>query len=110
MGALRAKAEEWRLERKGGVGKSRLRGFEINMMRDRPSGRSAAERAGSEIGVRPGMVMGPSVVMGPGMVKKMRCRHSRQSDGTQFQSERYAACRHEAGRYIGAKQKQGQQP
>ena len=102
LGTLRAKAEGWRLKRNGGVGKSRLRRFEINVMRDRPGGRSAAERAGREFGVRPGVVMRPS------MVKRMRCRHSRQSDGTQFQSERYTACRHEAGRYIGAKQKQGQ--
>ena len=104
MGALRAKRRAWRLECNDRAGQRRSWGFKGNVMRDRAGGRRAAKGAGLKVGVR------SAVVVRPGVVKRMRCRHSRQSDGTQFQGERYAAGRHEAGGNIGAKQKQDQQP
>ena len=98
MGSLRTKAEAWRLEGRYSLDRLRSCGFKINVMRDRPGGRSAAERAGLEGGMRACMVV------------KMGCRHAHHAGGAQFQGERHAAGRHKAGRYIGAKQKQGQQP
>jgi hypothetical protein len=76
-----------------------------NVMRDRAGGRSAAKWAGLKIGVGSAVVVRPGVFRGSGVM--VRGRHS---DGTQFQGERDAAGRHEAGGHIGAKQKQGQQP
>lgn len=96
MGSLRTKAEAWRLEGHDSLGRRRSSGFKINVMRDRPGSRGAAERAGLEVG------------MGACMVVNMGCRHAHQAGGAQFQGERHAAGRHKAGRYIGAKQKQGQ--
>jgi hypothetical protein len=98
VGSLRTKAEAWRLEGHYSLGRRRSSGFKIDVMRDRPGGWSAAERARLE------------VAMGACMVVKMGCRYSHHAGGAQFQGERHAAGRHEAGRYIGAKQKQGQQP
>jgi hypothetical protein len=66
-------------------------------MCDGPGGRSAAKRTSLEIGMRSGMMV------------QMRGRHLRHPGGTQLQRKGYAACRHEAGRNIGAKQQQGQQ-
>jgi hypothetical protein len=97
VGSLRTKAEAWRLEGSYSLGRRRSSGFKINVMRDRPGGRSAAERAGLEVG------------MGACMVVK-GCRHAGHAGGTQFQGERHAAGRHKAGRYVGAKQKQCEQP
>ena len=98
MGSLRTKAEAWRLEGHYSLDRRRSGGFKINVMRDRPGGRSAAERAGLEGS------------MGACMVVNVGCRHAHQAGGAQFQGERHAAGRHKADRYIGAKQKQGQQP
>ena len=97
MGLLRTKPEAWRLEGHYSLDGRRSSGFKINVMRDRPGGRSAAERAGLEGGMRAYMVV------------EVGCRHA-HAGGAQLQGERHAAGRHEAGRYIGAKQQQGQQP
>jgi hypothetical protein len=96
--SLRAKAEAWRLEGHDALGRRRPSGLKINVMRDRPGGRSAAEGAGLEI------------AMGARMVVKMRGRQSRHAGGAQFQGERHTAGRHKADWNIGAKQQQGQQP
>jgi len=90
VGSLRTKAEAWRLEGHYSLDRRRSSGFKINVMRDRPGGRSAAERAGLEGGMRACMVV------------KMGCR-PHQAGGAQFQGERHTAGRHKAGRYIGAK-------
>jgi hypothetical protein len=45
--------------------------------------------------------------MRSGVVMQVR-RHFRRDGGTQLQRERYAVGRHETGRNIGTKQKQGQ--
>jgi hypothetical protein len=100
VGALRAKRQAWRLECKDRPGQRRSRGFKGNVMGDRAGGRRAAKGAGLKVGV--GSAMVGMMVMG--------CRHSRQPDGTQFQGERYAAGRHEAGGNIGPEQKHRQQP
>ena len=109
MGALRAKRQAWRLERNDRLGQRRSWGLKGNVMRDRAGGRRATKGAGLKVGVGSAMVVRPGVFRGPGMMV-MGCGHSRQPDGTQFQGERYAAGRHEAGGHIGAEQKQGQQP
>lgn len=92
------KAEARRLEGHYLLGRRRPGGFKANMMRDRPGGGSAAKWAGLEGG------------MGSRMVEQMGRRRAHHAGGAQFQRERHAAGRHKTGRYIGAKQKQGQQP
>jgi hypothetical protein len=65
------------------------------VVRNRPSARNAAKGAQFKLRMRSGVVMQ--------MSRNFRCDR-----GTQLQRERYAVGRHEAGRNIGTKQKQGQ--
>ena len=106
MGALRAKCQAWRLERDDWPGQRRRWGFKGNLMRDRAGGGRAAKGTGGEVGMRAGMLMHERA----GMLMNMRGGRSLQPDGTQFQGERLAAGRHEAGGNKGTEQKHRQQP
>jgi hypothetical protein len=64
-------------------------------MRNRPGAWNAAKRAQFKLRMRSGVMM-------------QMPWHFRRDGGTQLQRERYAVGRHEAGRHIGTKQKQGQ--
>ena len=74
------------------------RRFKGDDMRNRSRGRSAAEWAVLELIVRSRM-----------MVASVRGHRHWKGRGTQFQQKRRAARRHEANRYIGAKQQRYQQ-
>jgi hypothetical protein len=96
VGALRALIQTRSFEGQDLQGRRGPGSLESNVMRNRPGARNAAKRTKFEIRV------GSRVVMCMG-------RHARHGRGTQLQRKRYAVRRHEAGRDIGTKQKQGQQ-
>ena len=100
VGAFWPKAQTGRLECNYRLGRRRPSGFKSNVMRNRSGGRSAAKRTSLEIGMRARMMV---------QMRGRHLRHPHHPGGTQFKRKRYAACRHKAGRNIGAKQQQGQQ-
>lgn len=95
MGALRPMGCRKGVERRHARDRRAPGGSEDNLVRDRAGAGCTAERAGFKVGVRSGAVM------------NMR-RHPRHRGGAQLQRKRRAVRRHEAGRHIGAEQKQGQ--
>ena len=98
MSAWEPHAQSERFERDEELrndGRRRRKGDDV---RDRPGGGSTPERAVLEMSVRSRVVM-PLILR---QLQLIRC-------GTQLQQKRRTACRHEADRYVGAKQQDCQQ-
>jgi hypothetical protein len=98
MSAWEPHAQSERFERDEELrndGRRRRKGDDV---RNRPGGGSTPERAVFEMSVRSRVVM----PLMRGHLQLIRC-------GTQFQQKRRTACRHEADRYVSAKQQDCQQ-